>query len=378
MLSGCVLLPPVWKSGGRCNISEASSCFSLCKGRAACNQLGTAEMWPECQKGMTVQVQESLAQRTSRLQEQQQLPVFKSTALEGSPVDYQPRSTPPPVDSQARSTSPVDSQAPATSPVDSQPRSAPLSATARTGLAPESARRPSMAEHPPGTSPSRPERPSFGPPSPPPPAVGSSPSRPPRPSFGPPAKPPASERMTPVVRNETSRPSFGPPSPPLPDVESSPSRPPRPSFGPPAKPPASERMTPVVRNETPRPSFGPPSKPPASERKDPVAGYEAPRPSFGPPSKPPAPARKTPVVRYETSQVGPRTMHLQAVPYTLHGSRRLWPCGTGGWLLMVKRDILHPPPGCQWALPSLCPAVCEATSWVLSVKRDSLCCCKTR
>ncbi len=331
MLSGCVLLPPVWKSGGRCNISEASSCFSLCKGRAACNQLGTAEMWPECQKGMTVQVQESLAQRTSRLQEQQQLPVFKSTALEGSPVDYQPRSTPPPVDSQARSTSPVDSQAPATSPVDSQPRSAPLSATARTGLAPESARRPSMAEHPPGTSPSRPERPSFGPPSPPPPAVGSSPSRPPRPSFGPPAKPPA-----------------------------------------------SERMTPVVRNETPRPSFGPPSKPPASERKDPVAGYEAPRPSFGPPSKPPAPARKTPVVRYETSQVGPRTMHLQAVPYTLHGSRRLWPCGTGGWLLMVKRDILHPPPGCQWALPSLCPAVCEATSWVLSVKRDSLCCCKTR
>ena len=38
-----------------------------------------------------VQVREALAERASRLQEQQQLPVFKIATLEGSPVDYQTR-----------------------------------------------------------------------------------------------------------------------------------------------------------------------------------------------------------------------------------------------------------------------------------------------
>ena len=42
-----------------------------------------------------VQVREALAERASRLQEQQQLPVFKAAALEGSPADYQTRSRSP-------------------------------------------------------------------------------------------------------------------------------------------------------------------------------------------------------------------------------------------------------------------------------------------
>jgi hypothetical protein len=46
-------------------------------------------------KGIPAQVREGLAERASRLQEQQQLPVFKAAALEASPTDYQARSRSP-------------------------------------------------------------------------------------------------------------------------------------------------------------------------------------------------------------------------------------------------------------------------------------------
>ena len=42
-----------------------------------------------------MQVREALAERANRLQEQQQLPVFKSATLGGSPADYQTRSRSP-------------------------------------------------------------------------------------------------------------------------------------------------------------------------------------------------------------------------------------------------------------------------------------------
>ena len=117
-----------------------------------------------------LQVKEALAERASRIAEQQELPVFKAAALQGAPADYQSRARSPP---------------PA-------PRSGP-SATA-----PPSAK-----------SAARPARPSFGPPSvtpatSAPPSAGAA-APPPRPSFGPPTVTPASERKTPVLRYETSQ-----------------------------------------------------------------------------------------------------------------------------------------------------------------------------
>ena len=53
-------------------------------GAIASSRVGLIEATP-------VQVREALAERANRLQEQQQLPVFNTATLEGSPADYQTR-----------------------------------------------------------------------------------------------------------------------------------------------------------------------------------------------------------------------------------------------------------------------------------------------
>lgn len=165
-----------------------------------------------------LQVKEALAQRASKVKEQQELlPVFKAAALEGPPTDYQPRSKSP-----SAPPKPAASQSPQRAPQAKSPTSPPSGALEISQKAPQAEsppppHKPAAMESPqleirdiplPGAAatefPQRAPRPSFGPPTPPasPPPRLESPQRAPRPSFGPPTPLPPSERP-PVIRFET-------------------------------------------------------------------------------------------------------------------------------------------------------------------------------